>query len=113
MPELRELMLILGADRSADDSPERYRVTQTVSPRVVIVEPAADATKEELQTMNGVQAVLDPGESAALDVRRTLSDTEALFVDAYAQRGRSKQRPGEGLDWDAEGFLPPDPQRKR
>ena len=86
---------------------------QKVSPRVVIVEPAGDATKEELQTMTGVKAVLEPGERLGADLRGTLTDTEALFVDAFAQRARHKERPGEGLDWDAEGFLPPDPPLKR
>jgi hypothetical protein len=113
MPERRDLILILGADHSAGDLGENYRVTQRLSPRVVIVEPSGDTTKEKLQTMKGVDAVLEPGESLAGDVRSTLTDTEALFVDAYAQRSRHKKRLGEGLDWDAEGFLPPDPPTKR
>jgi hypothetical protein len=79
----------------------------------VIVEPADDATKEEMQTMNGVNAVLEPGESPVGDIIGALTDTEALFVNAYAQRSRQKERLGEGLDWDAEGFLPPDPPPKR
>jgi hypothetical protein len=112
MSERRDLLLILGADSSAN-KPEVYRVTQRVSPRVVIIEPHGDTTKEELQAMNGVEAVLEPGESPAGEVRKTLTDTEALFVDAHAQRARHKERPGEGLDWDAEGFLPPDPPHKR
>ena len=109
MAERRELMLILGADHSAGNSRERYRVTQQVSPRVVIVELAGDSTKEELQTMKGVDAVLEQGAPIPDDVRRTLTGTEALFVDAYAQRARNKERPSEGLDWDAKGLLPPDP----
>lgn len=86
---------------------------QKVSPRVMIVEPAGNAAKEELQAMNGVDAVLAPGEVPADDIRGTLTQTEALFVDAYAQRSRHKERLGDGLDWDAEGFLPPDPPLKR
>src|SRR4051794_11103092 len=86
MLKRRELLLILAADHFADDSSGRYRVTQKVSPRVVIVEPAGDATKQEIQSMNGVDAVLEPGESPVGDISRMLTDTEALFVDAYAQR---------------------------
>jgi hypothetical protein len=112
MPERRDLILILGPGHSVDHSRGGYRVTQSVSPRVMIVEPSADTTKEELQTMNGVDAVLEPGESLAGDVRTTLNDTEALFVDGYAQRS-PKERLGEGLNWDAAGFLPPDPPTKR
>jgi hypothetical protein len=106
-------MLILAPDQSPRESLGRYRVTQRVSPRIVIVEPAADATKEEMQAMSGVDAVLEPGESPTGDIHNSLSDTEALFVNAYTQRTRIKQRPGEGLDWDAKGFLPPDPPPKR
>jgi hypothetical protein len=113
MPERRDLILILGADHSAGDSGAGYRVAQRLSPRIMIVEPSGDTTKEKLQTMKGVDAVLEPGESLPVDVRRTLTDAEALFVDAYTQRPRHKARLGEGLDWDAEGFLPPDPPTKR
>src|ERR1700755_3584016 len=109
MPERRELMLILSAELSAGDLLGRYRVTQKVSPRVLIVEPTGDVTKEELRTMKGVEAVSEQGESLPGDVRGTLTGTEALFVDAFAQQARHKERRGEGLDWDAEGFLRPDP----
>lgn len=112
MLERRDLILILSPGHSVD-SGGGYRVMQSVSPRVVIVEPSGDTTKEKLQTTNGVDAVLERGESLTGDVRRTLTDTEALFVDAYAQRSRPKERLGEGLDWDAKGFLPPDPPTKR
>jgi len=112
MSEPRELMLILGADHSAAESSGRYSVTQEVSPRVVLVEPAEGITKEELQAMNGIDGVLEPGEVPAGGLRALLTDHEALFVDAYALRSRPKQRPGESLAWDAEGFLPPDPPKR-
>lgn len=112
MLERRDLILILSPGHSVD-SGEGYRVTQSVSPRVVIVELSGDTTRENLQATNGVDAVLEPGEILTVDIRRTLTDAEALFVDAYAQRSRPKKRLGEGLDWDAKGFLPPDPPTKR
>ena len=105
-------MVILGAEPSASSHGERYRVTQKVSPRVLLVQPAAGATKEELQALGGVDSVLEPGESPAAGIRGTLTDTEALFADAFAQRSRTKQRAGDGLAWDAEGFLPPDPPKR-
>ena len=111
MSERRDLLLILHADHSGD-VPEGYRETQRVSPRVVIVESHDDAATEELRTMNGVDAVLEPGEYPPAEVRKTLTDTETLFVDAHVQRFRQKERPGEGLAWDSEGFLPPDPPPK-
>ena len=101
-------MLILRAAHSVDDPGERYHVTQKVSARVWIVQLDDDVTKEELQMLDGVAAVLEPGEGLADDVRGKLTNSELIFVDAYALRSRPKQRLGEGLDWDAEGFLPPD-----
>lgn len=107
MPQPREFMIIFGVGHSAA-SRGYYRVTQKMSPRVVIVEAAGDVKKEELQTMAGVVAVLEPGEPAPRVVSETLTETEALFVNAYAQRSQHKVRPGQGLDWDTKGFLPPD-----
>src|SRR5690349_7622251 len=112
MPEPREFMLIFKADHFAADAHGRYRATQIVSPRVVIVEPNADVEKEELLAINGVVAVLAAGENPPVAVSETLSSTEALFVNAYAQRSGHKTRPGEGLDWDAKEFLPPHPRHK-
>lgn len=111
MTEGREVMLILRAGHHGDPR-GRYRVTQKASPRVVIVQMAAGASREELQGMDGVQAVLEAGEGLAADVAATLSPGEAVFVQAYTQRARHKERPGDGLNWGAEGFLPPDPPRK-
>lgn len=115
MRERRELMLIFAADPSAVDSRGRYHVTQRVSSRVVIVEPAEDVTKEDLRAANRVAAVLEQGESLAFEVRETLTETEALFVAAYSARSpkSEKKRLGDGLTWDAEGFLPPDPPSKQ
>lgn len=108
MASTREFMLILAADR-VPVNPRLYRVTQKVSPRVFLVE--ADAI-EELRALKGVRAVLGLGENADDDLRRDLTPTELLFIDAFAQRARPKVRPGEGLSWDSEGFLPPDPPEK-
>jgi hypothetical protein len=108
MASAREWMLILAGDRAPVD-PRPYRVTQKVSPRVFLVE--ADAI-EELRALEGMRAVLGPGENADDELRRELTPTELLFIDAFAQRARAKVRPGEGLSWDSEGFLPPDPPEK-
>ncbi|HEX6368607.1 MAG TPA: hypothetical protein VF006_06735 [Longimicrobium sp.] len=104
---MAELILIFSTDAGGDPR-GRYRVTQRFSPRVVIVE-AGDMTKEALRSENGVLAVLGPGDDVADDVRRTLTPTEALAVDACTERSRRKERPGDGLSWEAGGFVPPDP----
>jgi hypothetical protein len=99
----RELLVILDNDRR----PLELRVTQKISPRVVIVQV------ENEPEIEGALAVLAPGEELAEDVRKTLTQSEAMFVAAFAQRAQPKTRIGDGLDWDAAGFLPPDPPRKR
>jgi hypothetical protein len=37
-----------------------------------------------------------------------LTQSERLFVAAWEARRQPKSRVGEGLSWDAPGFLPPD-----
>jgi len=112
MLERSELMLVFSVGDAARELRGRFRVAQQVSPRVVLVEAVDDLSKQELQTMIGVDAVLGAGESLPSRVRQTLTPTEEVFVDAFEQRGRGKERPGEGLSWDAEGFLPPDKPKK-
>ena len=107
MPEQRELMIILSPDHSVSDLNRRCRVVQQISPRVVIIETTDLVWKEKMRETHGVEAVLDPGESPSVIsviTSRMLTETEALFVNAYAQRSPHKQRVGDGLDWDSEGF---------
>ena len=110
MSEPRELLLILD-ENASDEILQSQRVLQQISPRVVIIE--SERPRNEVEGMKGVQAVVEPGESMSEDVRDMLTSSEALFADAYTRRARAKERPGEGLDWDAEGFLPPDPPQRR
>lgn len=86
-----------------------YSVRQAASPRVVIVEASAGALAG-LRAIPGVTVVT--GSDAPTGLTEGLDDGESLFVAAWLSRnkeGPPKQRPGEGLPWDAPGFLPPDP----
>jgi hypothetical protein len=40
-------------------------------------------------------------------VESDLRPNEKLFVEAWRKRMENKDRPGEGLPWDAPGFTPP------
>lgn len=111
--EQRELLLILDAQQSLTAAPGRWRVTQKVSPRVVIVEVMDGSATDALRSAQPAVAVLEAGETIPDDVRETLTPNEAMFAEAFARRAQPKTRRGEGLDWDAEGFLPPDPPPKR
>jgi len=104
---MTELLLVLSPGQ-----PPPARATQRVSPRVVIVAIDDCASIEELRAGSAL-AVLEPGDALPPHVRETLTESERMFADAFAIRARAKTRRGEGLDWDAEGFLPPDPPPKR
>jgi hypothetical protein len=86
----------------------RFRVRSALPPRIVELE--GDADLSALQAMPQVEAVLT-GE--ADPVPASLNAPESTFVRAWQARRKpaEKQRRGEGLPWDAEGFLPPDPPK--
>jgi hypothetical protein len=106
-----EFLVILSGEQAADALDRvrsTYRVTQMASPRVVVVESGPDEAAR-LQSIPGVKMVtageLPPGSIEGLD------DSEVLFVEAWVNRITelpSKRRRGEGLPWDAPGFIPPD-----
>jgi hypothetical protein len=82
------------------------RVTSALPPRLALLAvPASRAA--ELGACAGVGGVFVDGVPPAL--RETLSPGEALFVDGWLARRGVKDRPAEGLPWDAPGASPPDP----
>lgn len=83
------------------------RVTQRVSPRLLVLGNLADKCAPELATIEGVLAVAT--EALPPEVLDRLNDDERLWAAAWAQRRKPKDRPGDGLDWDAEGFEAPGP----
>jgi hypothetical protein len=106
MPE--RLVLLSGQDAPAElaDLQARYRVSGLLPPRLAIVD-LDDSQAELVGRRPGIRILSDP-EQALPD---SLGETEQLFAHAWQQRLRSihKQRPGDGLAWDAPGFTPPDP----
>ena len=81
-------------------------VTQRLPPRLAVVTGDEDDLAA-LQQVPGVVAVIEG--SVPESARAELDPTERLFVDAWLKRQQPKVRPGEGLPWDAPGYLPPDP----
>ena len=85
----------------------RLMVTQVVSPRLLIVSAEDDPTSI-LSALPGVRAVY--GDKAPREAIESLTAEEALFAEGWNLRRAQppKERPGEGLGWDAKGFEPPD-----
>jgi hypothetical protein len=108
----RDVLIVISDDRAAEEFKQLsagYRVSQVASPRVVVVEGSPGALAG-LRSIPGVTVVT--GSDTPPGLTEGLDEGEALFVAAWLSRskeGPPKQRPGEGLPWDAPGFLPPDP----
>jgi hypothetical protein len=85
-----------------------FRVMHVASPRLVVVERTPAALVAVRNGVDGVVAVSE-GELSPVLLDR-LGPEEQLFAEAWASRmaETEKERRGEGLDWDAPGFLPPD-----
>jgi hypothetical protein len=83
-------------------------LVQHLPPRMGIVEGDDDALAR-LRTAPGVLAVGDPDLPEA--ARASLTEAERLFLEGWVQGRLPKTRHGEGLPWDAPGYLPPDQPR--
>jgi hypothetical protein len=105
MDRAGEFLIVVDPRQGVDLDSLGAPVVQVASPRVGVVRADA-ATLDGLRQRPDVVAVVEQVLPAT--VVAELDDTERLFVEAWSQHGRPKQRPGEGRSWDAEGFEPPD-----
>jgi len=102
----RELLVVLnrGADPSEAVTLAGGRVTQQLADRIALaVVPASG--RDTLAGRSDVLGVYD--QDVPDSVRDELDEVDRVFVDAWRERGRSKQRVGDGLSWDAPGFQAP------
>lgn len=115
MTEAGELLIVFDDEKAKEALAEvsrRCAVTQVVSRRVVVVRHAQGELSERLGSIPGVATVATA--EVPSEVFAGLDETESLFVAAWMSRKTQpkKDREGEGLDWDAPGFKPPDPPRQ-
>ena len=107
-----ELLVIVSSEptgRGVEVLPERFPIVHAVSSRVFVIALPADGRSAELAALPGIASVSRSGpDSEILD---GLDEMETLFVRAWSRRKEEfgARRRGEGLDWDANGFEPPDP----
>jgi hypothetical protein len=107
-----ELLVIVSDDVAGIGGAEfldRFRIVHAVSSRVFVIELPADASSRDVAALSGVTAVSRSG--SAPEILAGLDEMEILFVRAWSKRTEEStpRRRGEGLDWDADGFEPPDP----
>ncbi|CAO5232692.1 hypothetical protein [Frankia sp. AgKG'84/4] len=100
-----------GAPGAAVDLAAFGQVTSGLAPRLVLlVAPAGRAG--EVAALPGVRGVFVDAVPAGL--RAEFDQAENLFVDGWLARRSGKDRgPGDGREWDAPGFAPPDPPSAR
>jgi len=100
----REWLVILEPGGDASRVEAAAEITQRAGTRTLI---AAAEDVRALRSLPGVRAITEADiDSAWLE---DLSESERLFANAFAAKHamKNKRRPGEGLDWDAEGMDPP------
>lgn len=106
---VRELLVVLhlsAGDQGLNEVKRETTVIQHVPPRLVLVEGEPNVI-DRLRELPGVRSVFRPEDD--MGEIGDLSEHERLFVDGWRLRGQPKERPGDGLPWDAPGYLPPDP----
>jgi hypothetical protein len=106
----REVLILLRRGVSEQQAAvlRQMRVVSSLPPRLVVVEATEDSVRD-LRRDQAVSLVIEMQVEA--ERLSDLRPEEQLFVRSWIERMTSppKQRPGEGLNWDAPGFEPPDP----
>jgi hypothetical protein len=102
-----EILVLLQRDEAVPDHLGRYgRLVHSASSRLFVLELEPGKRASHLMDEPAVRWA---GESPPGDVVEELDEAERLFVEGWALRRRGKpERPGEGLNWNAEGRRPPD-----
>lgn len=108
----RERLVILEA-RLADEARAKLEavglVTQVLRPRLLLIraDPKVDESVARIKGVLGIYDAVPPS------LPSDLSSEERVFISAWDARRQPKTRPGEGLPWDAPGFVAPDAPTKR
>ncbi len=100
------------SQRAVADLKVRYAVKALAPPRIAALH-LQESQLQDLERMPGLAAVLK-GPSSPLPA--SLTEQERLFIAGWQQQQEGeggKRRKGEGLPWDAEGYLPPDTPKSK
>jgi hypothetical protein len=99
------------ASKITDSIATRAKVTQIASPRVFVVS-SDHSSLNAIAQLAGVANVLTEPDAPLPDIS-WLDQNERLFIKGWLMARQPKTRgKGEGLSWDAPGFLPPDPPKR-
>jgi hypothetical protein len=75
-------------------------VVQELPPRIALAEP-----RGEVAEVPGTKWYSGP---VPQDVLLSLEPPARIFIAAWLDRRRPRERPGDRLDWDARGYIQPD-----
>ena len=103
----RELLLILEsalANQALRQLEPVVIITQALRPRLVLIQDIPGVQKRLI----GIAGVAGIYHCLSADLPADLSFAERVFISAWEARQHPKSRPGEGLSWDAPGFVAPD-----
>lgn len=105
-----ELMVYLQeehAEATMNELRDRFTVLQVASSHLVVLR-VGEHQMEQVAEVEGVERIINT--EIPQEILDRLDSTEELFAKAWmvGQQAKTKSRPGEGLDWDAEGFEAPD-----
>ena len=103
---MSEVLVILDPTGAAhDEVVRRGSVAHQVSQRVFVL----DSDEPGLSDLTGVESVFTGAESE-FHLPDDLSPAESVFAKGWMERKAKRvSRAGDGMDWDAPGFQPPDP----
>lgn len=75
-------------------------VVQEFPPRIALAQPRGEVTE--------VPGTKWYSGAVPQDVLLSLEPAARIFIAAWLDRQRPKERPGDRLDWDARGYIQPD-----
>lgn len=108
MTAVREVLVVLDAERAAQARSAvgaHAHIVQELLPRLLVCH-CDESSLAAVRAVAGVVAVCV--DEVPQRIAATASDEERLFIDAWKLRRVPKgPRVGDGLDWDAPGFVPP------
>lgn len=100
-----DILVLMDEPIGGKALPSSWTLVHRASPRLIVVRLSGASPEEIADRPDVVVATVG---ALPPDVIPRLEPDEAVFAAAFAARRDKGERIGEGLEWDASGFEPPD-----